>query len=390
MATLIDLTKPVKLLILHNKKKLGMYRHNGDRYPGLHLTIGVRKSAWSFRGRINGKVRSLNVGTFPEMNANQAFKQIAKETAHRGNTTTAEIRTVRDAWNEYREDARANARASEKHLADLTRKLDRYAGNLLNMSPTQVSLLDVRRCLNSIPSVSTRHHVKAGINNSYSMLDIPNPIQRGKVKLQKVGSRETFWKQLCDADNTLDRRDWSPFWDAIRKKRDQNVLIGTAWVVMLFTGIRSNDVRSLTWDQVDLQRGEITLHKMKNGETRTIPVCRTVVDALSAIYSNHEHIFPADSRTGYIDHFDVLKANVNGGHVNVLRAHDTRHHFTSACAPARVPSYGVAFLRGDITSKNADDEMAMHYQEDLDMHELVHDIEKVITERIKITPSFVD
>lgn len=145
---------------------------------------------------------------------------------------------------------------------------------------------------------------------------------------------------------------------------------------------------------------------MKNGETRTLPICDTVVAALSAIRSNYAFVFPTTSRktgeTIYIDHLDTLmhptlkedmskldkKGNPILKPIPVLRQHDTRHHFTSACGPARVPSYAAAFLRGDITSDNRDDDMVMEYQEDLDLHDLVMDIEKVIIDRIKVTPAF--
>lgn len=397
MTNALDFRRDAQLL----KAAPGMYRHNGDAFPGLYLNVGKRRSTWYLKARVNGKTKSVKLGAFPTMTAAQALKQASKETAHHGNETTAAIRRVRDAWREYVADALANERASEKHLTDMERKLERYASDILGKSPTQVSLLDVRRCLNAIPSVSTRHHVKAGINNAYSMLDIPTPIQRGKIKLKQVGSRDTYWKVLCDADETIDRRDWSPMWEAVMDIA--NPLRRIAWVVMLFTGIRADDVRSLRWDQVDLQRKTIRLPKLKNGEDRTLPICDTVVRALTSIRAGgFDQVFPASSKTGYIDHLDILRhptVTRDSGRkdkmgepimegVPVLRQHDARHHFTSACGPARIPSYAVAFLRGDITSKDSDDDMAMHYQEDLAIEDLVADIEKVILQRIKVTPSF--
>ena len=384
MATQIDFTKAAKLLDLHTKKKQGMYRHNGDKYPGLHLTVGVRKTAWSFRGRINGKVRSLNLGAFPSMTVDQAFKQIEKTAQHHGNETTTTIRSVLDAWQEYRRGATSKVAT----LNDLEVKLKRHAGAILSAKPDKVSFADVRHCLLDIESISTRHHVKAAINNAYSVLDIESPIPRGKLKakqLGKVGRRPTLWKELCDSNDAIDRHDWSPMWTAINSVK--NAARRTAWIVMLFTGIRSNDVRSLRWDQVDLDRATIRLDDMKNGETRTIPICQTVVDVLKAFRGKGEYVFPAKSKTGYIDHLDILSATINENTHKVLRQHDTRHHFTSACAPANVPSYAAAFLRGDITSANRDDDMLMHYQEDLDLTPQVADIEKVILERLG-NPSF--
>lgn len=380
------------------------YSHDGDKYPCLYLGVGKRAATWYFKGRLNGKSRQKSLeATFPQTTAAQAFAKIDALTVHHGSETTSEIRKVRDAWKEYR----AGATAKKATLDDQERKLERYAANILDKSPTSVTLLDVRRSLLAIPSVSTRHHVKAALNNAYSILDIPSPIPRGKLKakqLGKVRKRPTFWKELCDANPEIDRRDWSPMWEAIMAVK--NPLRRMAWVVMFFTGIRSDDVRSLRWDQIDLARKTIRLDDMKNGETRTLPICDTVVAALSAIRSNYAFVFPTTStKTGetiYIDHLDTLmhpalkedtgKLDKKGKPIlkpiPVLRQHDTRHHFTSACGPARVPSYAAAFLRGDITSDNRDDDMVMEYQEDLDLHDLVADIEKVIVKRIKATPCF--
>lgn len=380
------------------------YSHDGDKYPCLYLGVGKRAATWYFKGRLNGKSRQKSLeATFPETTAAQAFAKIDALAVHHGSETTSEIKKVRDAWKEYR----AGATAKQSTLDDQESKLERYAEAILNKSPTSVTLLDVRRCLLAIPSVSTRHHVKAALNNAYSILDIPSPIPRGKLKakqLGKVRKRPTFWKELCDANPEIDRRDWSPMWQAIMAMK--NPLRRTAWVVMFFTGIRSDDVRSLRWDQIDLARKTIRLDDMKNGETRTLPICDTVVAALSAIRSNYAFVFPTTStKTGetiYIDHLDTLmhptlkedtgkldnKANPILKPIPVLRQHDTRHHFTSACGPARVPSYAAAFLRGDITSDNRDDDMVMEYQEDLDLRDLVMDIEKVIIDRIKVTPAF--
>lgn len=353
----------------------GLYRHDGDKYQGLFLNVGKRKKTWYWRGRLGGKTRNISLGPFPSLSPQQAAQQAQKDVQHGANPTTAKVRSVRDAWAAYRIDARKNDRASDKHLDDLERKLDLNASRIMGMSPTQVSLLDVRDCLNAIESVATRHHVKAAISSAYSMLDVPAPFGRGKIKLKAVPKRETLWAAAC-RDHGFDEEDWSPMWGAIQGMG--NALRRTAWEVMLFTGIRSNDVRSLTWDQVDLTAKTLTLIKMKNGLDRTLPVSDTVVTALTAIRSNHDFVFPASSKTGYIDHLDALKHNG----VPVLRPHDTRKHFMQATAEALMPSYVAHWLRGDKQGA-AGDEMLMTYLKRMNNRDAVSKIETVILGRIE-------
>lgn len=361
----------------------GIYSHAGDAFPGLKFNVGKTKRSWYFRGRINGKFKSVTLGTFPELTAAQAFKRIDAEKVHHGNEATTTVATVRDAWGKYRIDARANDRASERHLDDLERKLESYASSILDMSPTRVSTMNIRDCLNEIESVSTRHHVKAALSSAFSMLEIPTPIQRGKIKLAPVGDKETLWEVYCRAHPDQDPEDWSPMWNAIEAQKARNVLRGTAWIVMLFTGIRSEAVRSLTWDQIDLQRGEIYLSKMKNKLPRTIPVCETVVRALMAIrQSDSKFVFPASSKTGYLDHLDRLKHPDNGE--LILRQHDTRKHFQEACNEAMLPEQVAEFLRG---GKSGSFAMLSKYTRRVGKTAPAM-IEEVVLERIKVTPAF--
>lgn len=381
MANTIDLKNVTAL----RKADIGIYAHSGDAFPGLKFNVGKTKRSWYFRGRINGKFKSLTLGTFPELTAAQAFKRIDKEKQHHGNEATSEVATVRDAWAIYRKDALVNARASERHLNDVERKLESYAATILDMSPTRVSLLDVPNTLNAIESVSTRHHVKAAINCAYSMLDIPTPIQHGKIKLAAVGERATLWEEYCKSHPDQDPEDWTPLWEAIMAQRARNIHRGTAWIVMLFTGIRSEDVRELEWDQVDLQRGEIELIKTKSGIDRTIPICDTVIRALTAIReTDSKFVFPAASKTGYLDHLDVLKHAENGE--KLIRQHDTRKHFQEACNEAMLPEHVMLFLRGDKAGKGGQ-KMLLKYTRRVGKTAPAM-IEEVILERIKVIPSF--
>lgn len=365
------------------KLSTGLYAHDGDKYPGLKLNVGKRKSTWYLRERVGNKFKSTKLGAFPDMTLSAAKSVSERQSTHQGNATTAQVKTMRDAWNVNRKDALKNNRASEKHLDDLERKLDRNAANILAMAPAQVTLMDIRSTLNDIDSVSTRHHVKAALSSCFAMLDIPSPIQRGKLQLAVVGSRSTYWDAFCKANKDHDPEDWSPMWNAIMKQRQSNVLRGTAWIVMLFTGMRSEDVRELKWDQVDFQRGELHLEKLKSGVDRTIPVSGTVIRALMAIRnSDSEFVFPAHSQSGYLDHLDRLKHDGEW----ILRQHDTRKHFQEACNEAMLPDHVMLFLRGD---KGGNGSMLARYTRRVGKSAPAM-VEDIILERIQVDPSFED
>ncbi len=384
MATQIDLTKPAKLL----KAKPGLYRHDGDRFPCLHLNVGKTRKTWYLRKRINGKMLSIKLGAFPAMTAHDAFKHAEVKSDHTQHN--AEISTVRAGWAFHCETSQASGSMSDAHRVDMTKKVERYASHILDMHPADVTSAQVQRAINDLAKEgknATARHVRAALGSAFNFAGVSNPVTNKRVRAPKSPEKETKWA-IAANDHGLDPDDWSAMWRAILKQRAINPLRGTAWIVMLFTGIRSGDVRDLLWDDVNLQEKTIHLVQMKNKLTRTVPICDVVVDALMAIRSKgSEFVFPAASKTGYLDHLTVLSAEIEGKPVPVITQHDCRRHFMQASAEAFLPGYVAHFLRGDVKGGTGND-MLMKYLKRMGNRRAVEDIEKVIVERIKVTPYF--
>ncbi|WP_170429939.1 tyrosine-type recombinase/integrase [Ruegeria arenilitoris] len=383
-----------------NKPETGTiwYKHEDRKYECLYLGVGKRAATWYFKGRLNGKSqqKSLNA-TFPETTAAQAMSKIKALAAHRGNAAGAEIRTVRDAWNHHCD----SSQMSEKHRLDMTGKLERWAADILDKSPTDVSTIMVQRTINSIDtgrgdnSAATKRHVRVALSSAFNRLEIRNPVQG--VTVPKANERPPIWYDLCDIHRDLDPDDLSTVWGAIWEKREQNIILGTAWVVMLFTGIRVEDVCSLRWSAdgtngfVDLQRQELVFPKLKSGvRNRALPIGDAVKQALTAIrQSNSEMVFPANTVTGYVGGghgLEPLKAMVNGKKENVIRPHDSRKFFQEACNEALLPDHVMHYLRGD-KSAQGDGKMLMKYTARVGKSAPTM-IETVLFERIKAAPVF--
>ena len=65
-----------------------------------------------------------------------------------------------------------------------------------------------------------------------------------------------------------------------------------ALMLAVNAGMRYSEMHYLKWKDVDFQRGVITLRDTKNGETRQVPMDRTVWDILS--------VLPHDNSDGYV------------------------------------------------------------------------------------------
>ena len=390
---LLNFDRPSQLL----KAGAGMWAHNGDKYRGLKLNVGKTKRTWYFRGRINGEFKSFTIGPLDAYTAVQAMAKLKEKTAHHGNEGTGEIKTVRDAWDHHCATSLSNGKMSEGNREHMTSVLERHASEILKKHPTDVSTIMIQSTVNKIDtgmsenSAATKRHVRVALVAAFKQLDMRNPAE--KVDVPKPNERATFWDEACNAYPELDHEDWSIMWGAIMQQHRINVLRGTAWVVMLFTGIREGNVRRLRWipdgknGHVDLQREQIKFPKLKSGNRdMVIPISKTVRDALVAIMCDDEWVFPAHSKTGHLDSLDRLSAKIKGEKVPILRPHDTRAHFQSACNEAMLPPHVMSYLRGDRTTKG-DAQMLLKYTKRVG-RTAPSIVEDVILERIGNVPRF--
>lgn len=101
--------------------------------------------------------------------------------------------------------------------------------------------------------------------------------------------------------------------------------------VALHTGMRSGEIRSLQWHDLDFDSGFIIIRDSKNGEPRHVPMDSTVV-SLFRNYprtSGSEYVFAnaAGGRLGWVQH-GFRKALARAG-ISDLHFHDLRHTFAS-------------------------------------------------------------
>jgi len=94
--------------------------------------------------------------------------------------------------------------------------------------------------------------------------------------------------------------------------------------VALETGLRKGELRTLTWDRVDLSRGVIRLEITKSGKRREVPMRQVVYDILAQRPGRREgRVFPGRNlRASFVN--AVTEAKIDDFHF-----HDTRHHFAS-------------------------------------------------------------
>lgn len=120
-------------------------------------------------------------------------------------------------------------------------------------------------------------------------------------------------------------------------QQSSNTYLYPVVVLALSTGMRQGEIMNLTWDDVDLRQGRITLHETKNDERRVVPLVGKALE----LFQEHakvrridtQHLFPSktkkdrpiDLRAPWLEALKVAE-------IEDFRFHDIRHSAASYLA----------------------------------------------------------
>jgi integrase len=119
----------------------------------------------------------------------------------------------------------------------------------------------------------------------------------------------------------------------------------------LLTGMRRGELFKLTWDDVDFERGMVTLREPKGGKTQTIPISHTALAVLKALEVTSPFVFPGkegQQRTDFKGPW--LRIRKAAGLPENFRFHGLRHHFASTLVSA---GYDLLVVQKLLTHKDS-------------------------------------
>lgn len=162
----------------------------------------------------------------------------------------------------------------------------------------------------------------------------------------------------------------------LRAQEEEKLLsVSDKWLceVILFalnTGMRIEEILSLKWDNVYLNKSILTVIKAKNGEKRTIPLNSIVVNVLKELskvrHINCPYVFTSVTGTK-LDQGNVrrafIKARAKVG-LDDVKIHDLRHTFATRLVQSGIDLYKVQRLLGHKTPLMTQ-RYAHHYHESL-------------------------
>ena len=113
------------------------------------------------------------------------------------------------------------------------------------------------------------------------------------------------------------------------------------------TGMRKAEIQYLKWRDVDFNRGFITLHTTKNGETRRVPLNNTAKEALVRVRKNpaSPYIFCKSDGNPY-NFRNSFENALERAQIKDFRFHDLRHTAASYLAMSGVDLRTIMEIMG--------------------------------------------
>lgn len=304
---------------------------------GIRLAVGSVKKTWVLSKRIDGKVRSITLGAWPELPTVFAARDVAKEKMGAITTQTDAQSTGIETLADAMESHIGQSKASERTIQSYRDQIRINLSELFAMPIERVTLDHLERALRP-HNVGTQKHLAQIIRTSFKRAAVVR-------RCFNVADGLKVQTKRYQPDNVVkfDTDEPWPALDMIEAKRTQNLIIGAAWELMLFTGLRVGNVITLRWSDVDLDAGKLRVARLKNGRQGTFPLADRVVALLDALPKHSEWVFPQHDATRHIYHPDALTdCDLK------LRPHDCRRLFTTAARRAELPAYIIDQLRGDV------------------------------------------
>lgn len=250
-------------------------------------------------------------------------------------TSESRRRTLADLIDRYTRDVLPR---KPKAIKDQTCQLNWWKqdlGHLFLLDVTSAVVSDARDRLAAEPDRFGRKRSAATINRYLAALS--HVFTVGKTEFEWTEDnpmtrirkqREPRGRVRFLSDDERDR--------LLSKCREKSQVIHLVVVIALSTGMRRSEIMGLTWGDVDLVRGQLTLHETKNGERRVVPLRGHALSMVKE-WSKYRHIdtrllFPSKDRTKPLDIRRPWEESLEAAGIEDFRFHDLRHSAASYLA----------------------------------------------------------
>lgn len=309
---------------------------------GFKLTPAGRRTYFA-QGRVDGRKVRVTIGTHGPFTADQARVEAHKLIARMVSGDDPSIE-----------------RAEAKKALSMVELAERYLDEHARLKKKPRSLAEDQRMIKSfiLPRLGSRK--VAAIRRTdvaklhHGLRETPYQANRVLALLSKMMNLAEKWGLRPDGSNPCR---YVEKYKEVKRERfltgDELARLGqalsdsevtgaidprhiAAFRLLLFTGMRLNEVLTLRWADVDLENGCLHLEDAKSGPRDVYlnePALRVLADLPRLAGS--EYVLPGDKAGGHLVNVQkAWKKITAAAHLDTLRVHDLRHSFASVAAAA--------------------------------------------------------
>ena len=293
----------------------------------------------SYRDSI-GRKRRHSVGKYPAMTLAEA-RELAEDLikkAARGEALTSSGEKVDTTFAALME--RYLAEYAEPRLRtaiQIRRALTMYCLPVFGSRPTErLTSADIYNLLHSVDAPIQANRLHAHLSGFFrwcqtqpSIPVVTNPVKTVlKPNVEKSRDRELSRGEIQDV---------------LTACREMGAPFGTIYEILIRTGLRKNEVASLTWDRLDLDEGTLELKagNTKNAKPTVVPLPPAVLSLFQGIKPDGPYVFTSTGRTPVSGFSKVEKRLKTMTGIDDIRVHDFRRTFASTLARLKVAPHVI-------------------------------------------------
>ncbi len=329
---------------------------------GVRVTSGGTK-AFFVEKLVNGKLRRMTIGRYPEITVEQARKEAQKllgkiatgiDPVAEKNEKKAKAVTLKNVFADY-----LNARKSLKAttLADYQRIMEYSFSDWQNKPLLGITKDMVAKRHRKL---GERSEARANLSMRFlralfnfaageyedakgKSLVLENPVKRL--------SHTRAWYRVERRQTVIKPHELAVWYNAVMTIEDErstakSAILRDYLLLVLFTGLRRNEAIKLKWNQIDFKAKTLSIADTKNHQTHVLPLSDFLYNLLLSRHTQSatEFVFPGDGKTGYIvEPRKVMDKVISKSGVS-FTLHDLRRTFITIAESLDIPAYALKRL----------------------------------------------
>jgi integrase len=314
--------------------------------------------------RIDGKVKRLTLGRYPELTVEQARKEAHKLLGHiaMGHNPPAEKKyealqgtTLEQAFNDF---ITVRKKLKARTLYDYQRIMKTVFVDWQNKVMLEIGKDMVAKRHSKIGTEHGEAYANLSMRFLRALFNFAiaqyedgngNSILRENPVIRLTQTRA--WYQVDRRQTVIKPHELKPWFQAIMNLKNDPLsqnreTIRDYLLVVLFTGLRREEAASMTWDNVDLQAKTLKVIDTKNHLDHTLPLSDFLYELLLQRKNDasNEYVFQRASGIKYVSEQRKQMAKITKESGISFTIHDLRRTFLTVAESLDISAYAVKRL----------------------------------------------